>query len=412
MEINSDGFIVDKNSVRQSIQSVEQDGRKVPTFIYETSLTPISAGRLKLSAQGFTSGMQFSGPVVLSGQVSLSSGPPKYLLLESEPATINVRPLPTENELPGFTGAVGSYTCDPPSLVTNALKVGEPVQLTVVIRGQQNLSRINPPLPPHAAGWQIFPAVRGGLVPGTATKLSGASFKYTLIPLSADPHATPAIPFSCFDPARGQYVDLTIPPVPVTIAADGTLTNVEAALMLSENTSEAEKKTGLSRLTSSPGRRTGSLVPLQMRAWFPLVQLLPALGFCGLWFWDRRRRHLEQHPEIVRRRQARRALHRELRLLEQAAAARDDASFIRCAINALQIASAPHYPAAPRALVCGDVLQILTEQEREGKSGEIVRRFFNAADAAAFAGTAGNNTDLRVEKSALKELLAKLEARL
>ncbi|MDD5141630.1 MAG: BatD family protein [Verrucomicrobiales bacterium] len=399
MQFNGSGFIVKKNAARQSFQPAGKNGGKVAAFNYETSVTPITAGPLKLSAQGFTAGMQFGGP-------------PKYLLLESEPVTINVRPLPTESELPGFTGAVGNYTCDLPGITTNMLRMGEPVQLTVVIRGQQNLNRINPPVPPHVQGWQIFPAVRGGVVAGAGTNRPGASFKYTMIPVSDEARATPAIPFSCFDPARGRYVDLTIPPVPVTVIAGETLTNAEAAQLLSEGAPDLEKKAGLSRLAKTPGYTAGSLVPLQLHAWFPLVQVLPALGFCGLWLWDRRRRHLEQHPEIVRRRLARRALRRELRSLEHAAAAGDAAGFIRCAINALQIASAPHYPAAPRALVCGDVLQILTVAEREGKAGETVRRFFAAADAAAFASATGNNVELLAEKSALKEILAKLEARL
>ena len=359
-QINGDGFIADKNSMKQSIQPVEINGGNVSTYIYETSVLPIATGPLQLSAQGFTAGMQFGGPIIISGQVSIPGGPPKYLLLESEPATINVRPLPTESELPGFTGAVGSYTCDPPSLTTNVLKVGEPVQLTVVVRGQENLNRVNPPPPPRAQGWQVFPAMRDNTTAVVGTNRPGAGFKYTLIPISDEVRATPAIPFSCFDPATGKYMDLTIPSLPVTVIADKTLTNAETALMLSENPSEPEKKTGLSLLAKTPGYTAHSLVPLQMRAWFPFVQLLPALGFCGLWFWDRRRRFLEQHPEIVRRRQARRALRRELRRLEQSAASNDDASFVRCAINALQIASAPHYPATPRALVCGDVLQTLT----------------------------------------------------
>jgi hypothetical protein len=142
------------------------------------------------------------------------------------------------------------------------------------------------------------------------------------------------------------------------------------------------------------------------------VQIFPVLVFCGLWFWDRRRRHLEQHPEIVRRREARRALRRELRLLEQNADAGDAVNFVRRGVHALQIVSAPHYPAAPRALVCGDVLPILTAPERAGKSGEIVRRFFSAADAAAFATVSETQTGLLAEKSALKATLSKLEARL
>jgi len=284
------------------------------------------------------------------------------------------------------------------------------VELTVVVRGRPNLNRVNPPPPPHAAGWQIFPATRGSAAAGTNGP--GVSFTYTLIPVSGEVRATPAIPFSCFDPQRGQYADLTIPSISVTVITNAILTNEETAALVSENLSEPDKKSGLSRLAKTPGYTTDSLVPLQMRAWFPLVQLLPVLGFCGLWLWDRRRRFLEQHPEIVRRRQARRALRRELRSLERAATAGDDAGFIRCAINALQIVSAPHFPAAPRALVCGDVLQILAPPEREGESGEIVRRFFAAADAAAFAAAPGINNGRVAELSVLKKILAELEARL
>lgn len=412
LEVNGDGFIVDKNTVRQTIQTVEWKGRKVPTFIYETSVTPISAGPLNLSAQGFTSGMQFGGPVVITGQVVIPGGPPQYLLLESEPVTINVRPLPSENELPGFTGMVGSYTCDPPSLATNRLRVGEPVQLSVVIRSRQNLNRINPPIPPHASDWQIFPAMRGAILAGTNGGSPGASFRYTLIPLSPGLRTTPAIPFSSFDPERGRYVDLTLPPVSIAVTTNQMQTATDAALLLSRNGYEPEKPAGLSRLAPSPGRRAMSLVPLQMRPWFPMIQMLPALGFCGLWLWDRRRRFLEQHPEIIRRRQARRALRREIRLLEAAAADGDAAGFTRRAVTSLQIVTAPHYPATPRALVCTDVLQLLTMPERAGKPGEMVRRFFAAADAAAFATTAGSPGDLLSEKFSLRELLAKLEARL
>jgi hypothetical protein len=336
-------------------------------------------------------------------------GPPKYVLLDSEPVAINVRPLPGGNELPGFQGAVGDYTCDPPSLTTNTLKVGEPVQLTIVIRGGKNLSRINPPLPPRAEGWQSFPAERGGILGGA--KGPGASFRYTLIPLTDAGRATPAIPFSCFDPASGGYVDLTIPALPVTILEGGIQTNADTALMLSDRISEPGQSIGLSKLARAPGW-TGSLVPMQMRGWFPLVQVLPALGFCGLWFWERRRRFLEQHPEIVRRREARRALRRALRLLDQAANSGDTMDFVRHGISALQIVSAPHYPASPQALVCGDILSIFPPSERTGKSAEIVRRFFAAGDAAAFANSSGNQVALLSEKSALNEILLKLEARL
>ena len=412
VQINGDSFVADKNSARQSIQMIGGNGRNGAAFIYDLSVTPIAAGPLQLSAQGFTSGNQFGGAIVISGQATLPGGPPRMLLLDSEPVTIHVRPLPTESVLPGFTGLVGRYQNDPPGLATNVLRVGEPVPLTVVVRGERNLGRITPPPPPRVPGWQIFPAVRGAIVPGAGPTNAGASFQYDLIPLTADLHATPAIPFSCFDPARGNYVDLSIPSIPISVLTGDALTNADTALMLSENATEPEAKISLSKLSPTPGRTAGSLVPLQMRGWFPLVQLLPALGFCGLWWWDRRRRFLEQHPAIVRRRLARRALRREMRSLERAAENGDAPGFVGCGISSLQIASAPHYPATPRALVCGDVLQILTATERAGKDGETVRRFFAVADAAAFANASGARADLLAEKPALKEILVKLEARL
>src|SRR5205814_1443861 len=138
----------------------------------------------------------------------------------------------------------------------------------VVIRGQKNLGRLNPPLPPHAAGWQTFPAERGAIVPATNNQAAGASFRYTLIPLSATVRATPAIPFSCFDPASGKYVDLTIPALPVTVLP-GETTTADTALMAAENAGDSEAKPVLSKLAASPGWTAGGgLVPWQLHGWF------------------------------------------------------------------------------------------------------------------------------------------------
>jgi len=35
------------------------------------------------------------------------------------------------------------------------------------------------------------------------------AFTYTLVPLTDESRATPTIPFSCFDPEKREYVDLT-----------------------------------------------------------------------------------------------------------------------------------------------------------------------------------------------------------
>ncbi len=208
IQFNGDGLMTDKTAFRQSIEAVNINGQLKPAFVCEMTVTPIATGPLKFSAQGFTAGREFSGPISIRGQVNLPGGPAKYVLLVSDPVEINVRPLPAEGELPGFTGAIGKFFRDPPQLATNRLRVGEPVQLKIVFHGEGDLTRFVPPAPPRSRDWQIIAD------PPPATG-------FTLIPLTDEMHETPAIPFSYFDPATAKYVDLTIPPLPVTVVGEG-----------------------------------------------------------------------------------------------------------------------------------------------------------------------------------------------
>jgi hypothetical protein len=150
------------------------------------------------------------------------------------------------------------------------------------------------------------------------------------------------------------------------------------------------------------------LIPLQTSPWFLVVQVIPAGAFLGLWTWDRRRRYFEQHPDVLLRRRARRALHRERRALRRAARDQDAAQFAGAAVTAMRVACAPHYPAEPRALVGSDILQVL------GSNGEseIVRRFFAVSDASRFAATSTDTSGLLALQPELEKVLEQLEAKL
>jgi hypothetical protein len=394
IQLDGDGLMSDKTAMRRSIEVVNINGRLMPAFICEMTVTPIAAGTLKFSAQGFTAGREFSGPITIHGQVTLPGGPPKYDLLVSEPVEIHVRPLPATGETPAFTGAIGKFFRDPPRLSTNRIQVGEPVSLKVVFHGEGDLTRFVPPVPPLSRDWQIIAN------PPPATG-------FTLIPLTDETHETPAIPFSYFDPETAKYEDLTIPPLPVTVTGEGL--PVQAPAFDGDGRSAAPQK--LSGLALTPGKSVASLKPLQLRGWFFGVQLLPVFGLLALWQWDRRRRFLEAHPEIVRRRQARRALRREKRKLQKALESGDAKAFVQHAADAMKIAVAPHYPANPQALVCADVLDQLDETGRNGRAGEIARIVFTAADTQ-FAAAPQTCDDLLGLDSEVEVLLQKLEAKL
>src|SRR5204862_675062 len=167
--------------------------------------------------------------------------------------------------------------------------------------GKAILARMVPPAAPRAREWQIFSVPSDPAPPQAVQGRGFAAFNYTLVPLTETAQTTPPIPYSCFDPVSGHYVDLTIPGVPVTVLPGRVPGDLEALVQPSP-TIEDEKEPELSGLASTPGRTAASLVPLQKQSWFPLIQFAPAAVFGGLWGWDRCRRYLEQRPDVIVRR--------------------------------------------------------------------------------------------------------------
>ncbi len=419
MQLIGQGFVLDPSSAR-----LNRGGSNLGAFVYDATFMPIATGKLSVFAQAYMLGNNFGGPVVLPAPAIVPGGP-QYTLLDSEPVELEVRPLPREGQLPGFTGAIGSFALEPPRLATNILRVGEPVSLYVRVRGEGNLARLVPPPAPQAPFWQVF----AGAADGASAQPSPpgfTTFVYTVIPLAEAARATPPIPFSCFDPNSGRYVDLTIPPVPVTVKPGTASADLQALLEPGSSDNDREKELNLKDLALSPGRAAGSLVPLQQHPWFPLVELSPAAAFIGLWGWDRRRRYLEEHPRILLRRRARRAFRRECRVLRQAARRGNAERFAAAAVNAMRLACATHYPAEPRALVGSDVLETLDPTAvsqradracravawSEGGDSVIVRRFFDVADASRFDTAPADATELLALQPELDRVLQQLEARL
>jgi hypothetical protein len=451
VQINGEGVLVDEGAARQQVGPVRRGNRMVAAYTYETVLTPLQAGKLTVFAQGYSAGNRLVGPTLGGRMTTLpANNPLQFTLLDSEPVELHVRPLPRQGQLPGFTGAIGSFSLDPPRLEADPVCVGDSVKLSVTVRGESNVGRLAAPPAPQARDWQVFaptpePLPPASLLPVLAQQppvaQASATFVYTLVPLTTKTRSTPAIPFSFFDPKRGVYVDLTIPAVPLTVLPGQGAADLRVLEKPDRDSEQADKEPGLSGLAPTPGRTAATLAPVQRRPWFPLVQVAPAVAFAGLWGWDRRRRFLERHPEVVLRRRARRALRRQWRALRRAARAGDAGGFADAAVAAMQAACAPHYPAEPRALVAADVLPWLSRPAAGPQAGpgretahdswleepstpepaaeelapaeaEAARRFFVLTDAARFGPGGADATELLALQPELEKVLALMERRL
>jgi hypothetical protein len=391
------------------IENVQHDGKTFTACLQELLITPLRAGRQELIAQGHAS-------IPRPNPKQPGTMERDDVLVDSEPVTLTVKPLPTDGVLLGFTGAVGTFVPDVPLVSPPEVHAGQPVTLTVQVRGEGNLGRLVPPRVPPMREWQTFPPVTETTSSASVLQRGFATFKYTMIPLSDKIQGTPVIPFSYFDPKQKAYVAMNIPSAPLNVlpGAPGFqahLPPLESPPPDPEDSSR-EKEPVFTGVLAKPGLGVVSMAPLQQRWWFALMQIAPAMVIGGLWSWDRRRRYLEQHPEVILKRRARRGLRRQLQLARRAAASRDAAGFVTGAANALREACAPHSAANPNALVCADVLQELPEQKRQGPVAETVRRLFAAADALRFGGNVREGGELLSLQPQVEQLLAELKMRL
>ncbi|HEX3797625.1 MAG TPA: hypothetical protein VH413_02895 [Verrucomicrobiae bacterium] len=410
--VTGDFIFSEQFSTGMRQETRQRDGKIFQAYVEDVLITPLRAGDEELVGQARSYVIR-PNPVHTNIQQTMN------VLVDSDPVTFNVKPLPKEGVLPGFTGAVGNFQVEKPRLSAAEIRAGEPVTLDVIIRGDGNLGRLTALTLPESREWQTFPPTSDG-VPASLAQMRGyASFKYTLIPLTAAVSATPPIPFSYFDPRKKTYVDLTIPSVPIKVdpgaaASSAPLEAVQPPAPDPEfdDSNNHEKEPVLSDLAASPGARAGSLLPLQQHAWFIALQFIPAGALLGLWLWDRRRRFLAQHPEVILKRKARRGLARELRRARRAASAHDAAGFVTAGTDALREACAPHIAANPGALVCADVLQEMPAVPRGVQSTEMIRRFFAAADALRFGGPAKESSELLALQPDLEQLLEELRGRL
>jgi hypothetical protein len=116
--------MTDKTATRMSIGPANVNGQLEAAFIYETVMTPMGAGPVALSVQGFTAPPFSVGPIsITSGGMPITFNGAAQIaptFLVSDAVNLRIRPLPAEKELPGFTGAIGRFFTGKPELSTNA----------------------------------------------------------------------------------------------------------------------------------------------------------------------------------------------------------------------------------------------------------------------------------------------------
>ena len=300
----TDGFSPGKITELQNQRRRVQIGNRVYTiYPMAVPLTAVRAGTLALGP--FTG----SAVVVLPSQNQNSDpffgrffnqGEQKQVTLATEPVSVESLALPEPNKPAKFTGAVGDFTMTATVGPTN-VTVGDPITVRVQISGRGALDAVT--LPPQDA-WRDFKTYppTSKLETSDPFGFQGTkTFEQIISPLNNDVHELPALMFSFFNPADGQYHSLTQGAVPLVVKAAGA-SPMPALAANKSSTPENQPPQDILPIKQNLGVSATGSSPLVAQPAFLAAQAVPVLAFLTAFIWRKRADSLANNPRLRRQR--------------------------------------------------------------------------------------------------------------
>lgn len=323
-----------------------------------------------------------------------------------------VSALPSEGKPDNFAGAIGDF-----NLVVKAtpdrVKVGEPINLEMIIEGKGNLDRVNAPTLTSTDGLKTYPP-SSKIDPSDDSGVSGKkTFTEAVIPLKTG--TLPSVTFSFFNPELKQYVTRTVdaPRVAITDApAPAIAASSTPAAVASSTTTTTAAKTATDTKANEP-----ALVPIKVEITpfvanfnpvffnplFAAVQTIPLVALLAGVFVARRRRRLESDPDYARAHETCRAVRQQLEAMGIAVSRNDAAAFFTAARRAVQ------YRLAERWKLKAEDISFDAIRMRNPELADSVQSLFNVADEIAYSGEARTDVSLAEWQKAIVALLSRLE---
>lgn len=269
--------------------------------------------------------------------------------LVSKEITLQVNSLPEEGRPADFSGAIGHFELEVTARPTK-VNPGEPITLTMTVRGVGNLEQLNAPALSRAEEWKTYTPsakVTPGISPGEGSKV----FEQVIIAKDAGQSEIPPLVFSFFDPQTKEYKTLRSAPIPLESttganlpvpggggSAGSTLGTQELQAQHLQGSKPVEQKTSdqppsapsvapaagdQPLLAADMGTLRPAQAPLLTRSWFQVFVAVVFLALVIATLLKRQALRRAGDPVASRRQEQERLLH--MRLLEIRTACEKDA---------------------------------------------------------------------------------------
>lgn len=395
------GAVLFKASMRTRREQFMLDGKQQTGLVMPIEVTPILAGESAVNCELVVHVARGGGKGRQLGFTSQST-------LVTPDVKLRARVVPEIGRPAGFTGAIGKFTISQPKLSAEEAEVGEPVTLTVSLRGTGNLDSVPAPELPEGGDWTSYRPTSQVETDASGDAVT-KTFTFTLVPKRDGRKGTPPLPFAYFDPDKGAFVDVSIPPVPVVVKPSPDAPAVpldDRANAAEPREPPREAEPALTGLAERPGSWSGS--PRSLLSQFLVAQIVPPVVLLLVWAWRKRKEFLATHPEIRRRRRAHAAARRALAAARAAVRRGDQAAFFNAGVGALREAASPLDTTEAGSLTREEVLSRLRDDDAAAGAALAV---FENAEAARYAGGAAPMPEVAALLPALERAVKRLEVK-
>lgn len=194
------------------------EGRSFTTLTLEFSIIPKRAGEIEV------------GPYSAAFDATMGPFRSERIVIASDKIGLRVSALPEAGKPVGFNGLIGRFTIEASAGASEA-NVGDPVPLTVTIKGAPPMDRVKAPelelIPGFASGFKGSPEGWDAKKDGTPSE---RVFTTTIRPKSDEVTAIPSIPLSYFDTETGAYRTVATPPIPLKVRPTREVTVADAVV--------------------------------------------------------------------------------------------------------------------------------------------------------------------------------------
>ena len=293
---------------RMNMQRTNYDGRMFNVMTLRTIvLYPNQSGTLTIPT------LEIATEIITRPRTFFDFSSTRRVSIASKPVSINIRELPATGRPAGFTGAVGDFRVRS-EITSQDFTVGDTFTYTLHISGNGNFKHFEPPpFPVMSALRSIDPEVVTDSRPENNRVMGSETVRYPVV-LQEDGNFTiPPIVFSFFNPAQNSYISLETSSFQISVAPSDmrfipTTVAQQDVVMAGADISYIYRTANLGR----PFILTRSFF-----YWFAMLLMSLTIPFAFIYRKERSR--LAADINYVRKKQARKILHKYLHKATEAA---------------------------------------------------------------------------------------------